>query len=431
MRQIQVFNLGKLPTADFEDFIELQEDFKISDNDKITALQMLIIERGFKYAFTAWQDVDGKLYIIDAHQRKKALKGLRQRGWDIPPIPYQPIQAASKKEAVEEIAAFNSSFATINQNTLLFEKFEIDSSTLDTFSLPFNPIAFEVSAPTAEIDYNAMSASSAEEIEEVDVPVLDETISKTGDVWLLGDHRLICGDCQSKKVIDALMRGEKADLCVTDPPYNVSYVGETDDMMTIENDSMSNDEFLSFLRQVFKSIKSVMHDGSAIYVFHADTEGANFRRAFIEAGFKFAQCCVWVKNTFAMGRQDYQWQHEPILYGWVPGAAHRWHSDRRQSTVWQFDKPNRNGIHPTMKPIPLIAYPIQNSSQPRNIVIDFFSGSGSTLIACEKNDRICRAAEIDPKYVDASVRRYRQMFPNNCITLIRDGERIDIADTGL
>ena len=266
---------------------------------------------------------------------------------------------------------------------------------------------------------------------QVDVPDESKCISRLGDVWVLGDHRLVCGDCQSKKFVDLLMQGEKADLCVTDPPYNVSYVGETAEQMTIENDSMSNDEFLSFLRQVFKSIKSVMHDGAAIYVFHADTEGSNFRRAFVEAGFKFAQCCIWMKNSFAMGRQDYQWQHEPVLYGWVPGAAHKWYSDRRQSTVWQFDRPQRNAIHPTMKPIPLIAYPIQNSSQARDTVIDFFSGSGSTLIACEKTDRICRAIELDPRYVDASVRRYRQMFPGKTITLIRDGERKDIVATGL
>lgn len=433
MKQITVYNLGNLPVADVSEFIELQEDFKLEDTEKLKALQMIIIERGFKYAFTAWQDEDGKLYIIDAHQRKKALMGLRQRGWDIPPIPYQPIQAASKKEAVEEIAAFNSSFATINQDSLLFERYEIDRNTLDTFELPFEPIAFETPESASTLDFNLSPDSEIEDVDDVEVDVPDESkcISRLGDVWVLGDHRLVCGDCQSKKFVDLLMQGEKADLCVTDPPYNVSYVGETEEQMTIENDSMSNDEFLSFLRQVFKSIKSVMHEGAAIYVFHADTEGSNFRRAFVEAGFKFAQCCIWMKNSFAMGRQDYQWQHEPVLYGWVPGAAHKWYSDRRQSTVWQFDRPQRNAIHPTMKPIPLIAYPIQNSSQARDTVIDFFSGSGSTLIACEKTDRICRAIELDPRYVDASVRRYRQMFPGKTITLIRDGERKDIVATGL
>ena len=433
MKQITVYNLGNLPVADVSEFIELQEDFKLEDTEKLKALQMIIIERGFKYAFTAWRDEDGKLYIIDAHQRKKALMGLRQRGWDIPPIPYQPIQAASKKEAVEEIAAFNSSFASINQDSLLFERYEIDRNTLDTFELPFEPIAFETPASAEIIDYNLSPDSELEDVDDVELEVPEESkcVSKLGDVWVLGDHRLVCGDCQSKKFVDLLMQGEKADLCVTDPPYNVSYVGETEEQMTIENDSMSNDEFLSFLRQVFKSIKSVMHEGAAIYVFHADTEGSNFRRAFVEAGFKFAQCCIWMKNSFAMGRQDYQWQHEPILYGWVPGAAHKWYSDRRQSTVWQFDRPQRNAIHPTMKPIPLIAYPIQNSSQARDVVIDFFSGSGSTLIACEKTDRVCRAIELDPRYVDASVRRYRQMFPGKTITLIRDGERKDIVATGL
>lgn len=315
MKQITVYNLGNLPVADVSEFIELQEDFKLEDTEKLKALQMIIIERGFKYAFTAWRDEDGKLYIIDAHQRKKALMGLRQRGWDIPPIPYQPIQASSKKEAVEEIAAFNSSFATINQDSLLFERHEIDRNTLDTFELPFEPIAFETPASAETIDYSLSPDSELEDVDDVELEVSEESkcVSRLGDVWVLGDHRLVCGDCQSKKFVDLLMQGEKADLCVTDPPYNVSYVGETEEQMTIENDSMSNDEFLSFLRQVFKSIKSVMHEGAAIYVFHADTEGSNFRRAFVEAGFKFAQCCIWMKNSFAMGRQDYQWQHEPVL----------------------------------------------------------------------------------------------------------------------
>lgn len=416
------------------EFIDLQEDFKKPDEAKLKNLQMIIIERGFKYAFTVWESPDGKRYIIDAHQRKAALLELRRRGWEIPPIPFQPIQAETKKEAVEEIAAFNSSFGTMNPDSLLFERYQIDEATLSSFSLPFEPIAFESVDVAPAMDYGVVSnTDDTDDLveEEVDVPADSETVSKTGDVWLLGDHKLICGDCQSKRVIDALMQGAKADLCVTDPPYNVSYVGETEDMMTIENDSMSSDEFLSFLRQVFKSIKDVMKPGAGIYVFHADTEGSNFRRAFVEAGFKFAQCCIWMKSSFAMGRQDYQWQHEPILYGWNPGAAHNWYSDRRQTTIWQFDRPQRNAIHPTMKPIPLICYPIQNSSKARDIVIDFFSGSGSTLIACEKTDRIGRAIEIDPKYVDASVRRYRQLFPNNTITLIRDGKEIQFSETGL
>lgn len=434
MRTITVYNLGNLPTADVAEFIDLQEDFKKPDEAKLKNLQMIIIERGFKYAFTVWESPDGKRYIIDAHQRKAALLELRRRGWEIPPIPFQPIQAETKKEAVEEIAAFNSSFGTMNPDSLLFERYQIDEATLSSFSLPFEPIAFESVDVAPAMDYGVVSnTDDTDDLveEEVDVPADSETVSKTGDVWLLGDHKLICGDCQSKRVIDALMQGAKADLCVTDPPYNVSYVGETEDMMTIENDSMSSDEFLSFLRQVFKSIKDVMKPGAGIYVFHADTEGSNFRRAFVEAGFKFAQCCIWMKSSFAMGRQDYQWQHEPILYGWNPGAAHNWYSDRRQTTIWQFDRPQRNAIHPTMKPIPLICYPIQNSSKARDLVIDFFSGSGSTLIACEKTDRIGRAIEIDPKYVDASVRRYRQLFPNNTITLIRDGKEIQFSETGL
>lgn len=434
MKEITVYNLGGLPTADVSEFHELQEDFKLENSDKLAKLQMLIIERGFKYAFCAWQAEDGKLYIIDAHQRRKALLALRKRGWDIPAIPYQPIHAADKREAVEEIAAFNSEFGDKNPNTLLFEKYEIDSNVMDTFALPFEAITVDpvsYNSGAFSIDNPEIDAEELARDVDIDIDNRDTIITQLGDIWHLGDHKLICGDSNSSKVINALMQGRKADLCVTDPPYNVAYTGATEDELTIENDEMGNDDFLSFLRQFFKSMMTAMKDGAAIYVFHADSEGENFRRAFREAGFKLSQCCVWVKNTFVIGRQDYKWQHEPILYGWKPGAGHSWHSDFRQSTVWHFDKPQRNAIHPTMKPIPLMAYAVQNSCAPRSLVIDFFSGSGSTLMACQKIDRICNAIELDPKYVDATVLRYKELFPAETITLERDGNIINYADTGL
>lgn len=192
---------------------------------------------------------------------------------------------------------------------------------------------------------------------------------------------------------------------------------------------MENDLFLVFLRQVFTTMHSVMKDGAPAYIFHADSEGENFRTAFRQAGFKFAQCCIWVKNSIVMGRQDYQWKHEPCLYGWKPGAAHTWCSDRKQSTIWNFDKPQRSSLHPTMKPIALMAHPIRNSSAPGSLVIDFFSGSGSTLMACQQIDRICYAMEIDPRYTDATVSRYRTMYKNQPVRLIRDGVTFSIEET--
>lgn len=239
----------------------------------------------------------------------------------------------------------------------------------------------------------------------------------------------MCGDCRSKSDVTALMNGQYADLIVTDPPYNVAYQGATEDELTIQNDSMENDLFATFLRQVFAVMFSILKPGGSYYIFHADSEGENFRASLRKAGFKLAQCCVWVKNSMVMGRQDYQWKHEPCLYGWKPGASHYWNSDRKQTTVWNFDKPQRNAIHPTMKPIALMAYPICNSSVSGQIVADFFSGSGSTLMACQQTDRICYAMEIDPRYVTASILRYCAMFPAQPIRLIRNGNLLTVEET--
>lgn len=419
MKTIEIYNLGNLPVAPLDEFYELQEDFKISDPDKLSKLQMLIITRGFKYAFKAWKDPDGKLWIIDAHQRKKALIALRKSGFEIPPIPYEPIFAADKKEAVEEIAAYNSEFGKKNPDTLLFEKYKIDSDTLDRFNLDFKPIALE--SPSFG---SVLSDMDDGEIKESNIPDLADTelVTKPGDLYILGDNRLLCGDSLRSDDVTKLMNGRLADCSVTDPPYNVSYVRATDDNLSIRNDSMPNDDFLVFIRQALTMIFNALKDGAASYVFHADTEGANFRIAFKQAGFKFAQCLIWVKNVFTLGRQDYQWKHEPILYGWKPGTSHTWLSDRKQATTWFFDKPQRNAEHPTMKPIALMAYPIQNSCPVRGIVIDFFAGSGPVLLAAQQVDRICYAMENDPRYCDVIVHRFKTMFPNIPIKHIREDE---------
>ncbi len=431
---IEVFNLGSLPTAPLDSFLELQEDFKKSDPDKLSKLQMLIITRGFKYAFKAWKDPDGKLWIIDAHQRRKALLALRKSGFTIPEIPYEPIFAADKKEAVEEIAAYNSEFATKNPDTLLFKKYDIDGDTMERFNLGYEVKAVDYSITTPLFAQEHESENVQEDVVDFSIPSENEdspgsVFAQSGDIWLLGNTRLMCGDCRSKTDVSALMNGQYADLLVTDPPYNVAYQGATEDELTIQNDSMENDLFATFLRQVFTVMFSILKPGGAYYVFHADSEGENFRASLRKVGFKISQCCVWVKNSMVMGRQDYQWQHEPCLYGWKPGAGHFWNSDRKQTTVWNFDKPQRNAIHPTMKPIALMAYPICNSSLPGQIVADFFSGSGSTLLACQQTDRICCAMEIDPRYVSATVSRYRAMFPEQPVRLIRGGELMNTEET--
>lgn len=429
-KTIEVFNLGKLPTAPIDAFNELQEDFKVHDPDKLSKLQMLIISRGFKYSFKVWKDPEGKLWIIDAHQRRKALLALRKYGFTIPEIPYEEIQAADKREAVEEIAAYNSEFAAKNPDTLLFKKYNIGNDDLEKFNL-----GFEIKEPTFSVGSEerlfATESDSLDikeddedfEVHEDDVAVLP------GDIFHLGDNRLMCGDCRQKKDVIALMNGRKADMLLTDPPYNVEYEGGTDDRLTIQNDSMENDLFLRFLKTVFDIMASILKPGGSFYVFHADSEGENFRRSIREAGLKIAQCCIWVKDTLVMGRQDYQWQHEPCLYGWKTGAAHFWNSDRKQTTIWKFDKPRASRLHPTMKPIALMAYPICNSSKHGDIIVDLFSGSGSTIMACQQTDRIGYAMEIDPKYVAASVRRFRAMFPQQPVTLERAGKILPQEET--
>lgn len=241
-----------------------------------------------------------------------------------------------------------------------------------------------------------------------------------GDVWTLGRHRMMCGDSTDPTAVDTLMNGVNANLVVTDPPYNVAY--ESDDGKKIQNDSMADEQFFNFLLAAFFNMASHMAKGGSAYVFHADTEGLNFRRAFKEAGFHLSGVCIWAKNSLVMGRSPYQWQHEPVLYGWLPNGNHKWYSDRKQSTIWNFDRPSKSAEHPTMKPIPLLAYPIKNSSAPNGVVMDLFGGSGSTLIACEETDRICMTMELDPRYATVIVERFRRSYPDQKITVERGGE---------
>lgn len=250
---------------------------------------------------------------------------------------------------------------------------------------------------------------------EIELP--EEPKSKYGDIYKLGNHYLMCGDSTKQEDVDKLMNNELADLVVTDPPYNVNYEGKTEDSLKIMNDHLDNEKFYSFLKQAHDNLYSHTKDGGSIYVFHADTEGFNFRKAFIDSGYKLAQCLVWIKNTFVMGRQDYQWRHEPILYGWKLGASHYFIDDRTLSTVLEFDKPNRNAEHPTMKPVELVAYLIRNSSKKDNIVLDLFGGSGSTLIACEQLERRAYMMELDPKYCDVIIDRWEK-FTNQKAELI-------------
>ncbi|MBP2657287.1 MAG: hypothetical protein H6Q69_319 [Firmicutes bacterium] len=284
---------------------------------------------------------------------------------------------------------------------------------------------------------------------------IKEPITRLGDIWQLGKHRLMCGDSTVLADVEKLMNGQQAEMVFTDPPYNVNYQGGTNDKLTIQNDNMSTEKFNAFLHDAFASMYAVTAPGGAVYVCHADSEGANFRGALQDAGWLLKQCLIWVKNQFVIGRQDYQWRHEPILYGWKPGVAHRWYGGRKQSTVieddmpiviqqnekgttatitvglstvvlkmtdfeilhtgtdedasiWRFEKPLRNGEHPTMKPIGLCARALRNSSKSGDNVLDLFGGSGSTLMAAEQTGRTCFMMELDPVYCDVIVKRWEE-----------------------
>ena len=251
--------------------------------------------------------------------------------------------------------------------------------------------------------------------------------SMQGDIYVLGRHRLMCGDSTNEEMVNKLLDGNKADMIFTDPPYNVNYEGS--DGQSIQNDNMGNEEFYNFLLSVYKNMFNSIKDGGSIYVCHADSEGLNFRKAFIDAGFKLAQCLIWVKNSFTMGRQDYQWQHEPILYGWKPGAGHYFVDDRSLSTVWFYDKPKHNDLHPTMKPLELVGQGINNGSLVGQLVLDLFGGSGSTLIASEQANRTNYSMELDEKYADVIVKRYIRFkgTTDDCY-LIRDGIKTPLKD---
>ena len=254
---------------------------------------------------------------------------------------------------------------------------------------------------------------------DIEAELKKPTFTKAGDVWTLGRHRLVCGDSTKKETYDILMDGKKANLVLTDPPYNVNYEGTAG---KIKNDHMANDAFYQFLLDAFTNMEAVMADDASIYVFHADTEGLNFRRAFADAGFYLSGCCIWKKNSLVLGRSPYQWIHEPVLFGWKKSGKHVWYAGRKETTVWEYDKPKKNADHPTMKPIALLAYPIMNSSMTNALVLDPFGGSGSTLIACEQSDRICYTVELDEKYCDVIVKRYiEQVGSAEGVTVLRDG----------
>lgn len=261
---------------------------------------------------------------------------------------------------------------------------------------------------------------------DVEKELEEPCFSKTGDIWMLGKHRIICGDATKLETYKTLLEDTKVNLVVTDPPYNVNYEGAAG---KIKNDNMEDDKFYQFLFNSFVNMEQAMADDASIYVFHADTEGLNFRKAFQDAGFYLSGCCIWKKPSLVLGRSPYQWQHEPCLYGWKKKGKHKWYAGRKETSVWEFEKSKKNADHPTMKPIALLAYPIKNSSMTNSLVLDPFAGSGSTLIACEQTGRICYAIELDEKYCDVIVKRYIEQVGNDkSVKVLRGGKEYSFTE---
>lgn len=358
--------------------------------------------------------INSDMTIIGGHQRWSVLKTLGYTEVDC-----VVIEIDKTKEKALNIA-LNKVMGEWNKELLADLIKDLQSLDYDVSMTGFEPPEID------ELFNNVHSKDTKEDDFDVEEELKTPAISKQGDVWLLGRHKLICGDSTSPEVFNTLLEGKKVNLVVTDPPYNVSYESAAG---TIQNDNMSDMDFYNFLLAAYKNMVNSMADDASIYVFHADTEGLNFRKTFVDAGLYLSGVCIWAKQSLVLGRSPYQWKHEPILFGWKKNGKHKWFADRKQSTIWNFDRPKKSELHPTMKPIALVAYPILNSSMTNGLVLDPFGGSGSTLIACEQTNRICYMIELDEKYTDVIVKRYIDQVKNDeNVYVIRDGVKIRYAD---
>jgi prophage lambdaW4, DNA methylase len=351
--------------------------------------------------------VNEDLTVIGGHQRLTVLKDLD----------YETAKCVIVDLPKEDEKALN---IALNKITGQWDEALLADLLLDLQESDFNLDLTGFEPP--EID-DILSNVHDKELSEDEFDVEEElkkpTVSRHGDIWQLGKHRVICGDSTKAETYKQLLDDRKANLVVTDPPYNVD-VEET--AGKILNDNMSDRDFYQFLLSMFTQVENHMEDDASIYVFHADTEGLNFRKAFKDAGFYLSGCCIWKKNSLVLGRSPYQWQHEPCLYGWKKKGKHQWFSDRKQTTIWEYDRPKSSKDHPTMKPIQLMAYPIQNSSMRGTIVLDPFLGSGSTLIAADQTGRVCYGIELDEKFVDVIVKRYIEVTGDTEVTVQRNHE---------
>lgn len=381
----------KIEWRSVETLIPYAKNARTHSDEQVAQIAGSIKEFGFNNPVL----VDKDNSVIAGHGR---LMAARKLGMDkVPVVELEHLTESQRKAYVlaDNRIALNSGWDT----SMLSLELQDLKDDIDLSLLGFDP---------DELDALLNPIEETEGLTDEDaVPdVPDEPKTKLGDIYILGNHRLMCGDSCSITDMEKLVNGRQVDMWLTDPPYNVAYEGKTKDALTIQNDSMSNDGFRQFLRDAYVNADLVMKPGAVFYIWHADSEGYNFRGAAFDAGWKVRQCLIWKKSTMVMGRQDYHWKHEPCLYGWKEGAGHLWAADRKQTTILEFNKPSRNGEHPTMKPVALFEYQMLNNTKGNDIVLDSFGGSGTTLLAAEKNGRHAYLMELDPKYCDVIVKRW-------------------------
>lgn len=381
-----------LPIGDLKAY---ERNAKLHPAEQIQQIKTSIQEFGFNDPVAVWNDNE----IIEGHGRLIAAKELGYT--EIPVIRLDSLTDEQRKAymLVHNKLTMDTGF---DLELLNIELGSINDIDMTEFGFEFEMFSDD-SSEVVEDDYN-------EELPE-------EPKSKLGDIYQLGRHRLMCGDSTDAEQVKVLTNGELVDMLLTDPPYNVAYEGKTKDKLKIKNDNMEDTAFRQFLCSAFSAANEVMKAGAVYYIWHSDSEGYNFRGACHDIGWQVREVLIWNKNSMVLGRQDYQWKHEPCLYGWKDGASHLWASDRKQTTVIDFNKPNKSDIHPTMKPVGLFDYQIQNNTKGGDIVLDLFNGSGTTIIACEQNGRKAYCMELDPKYVDAAIDRWEKFTGQKAVKL--------------
>ena len=405
--KLQVLPISDLNPADYNPRKKLKPGDK-----EYESIKKSIEEFGFADPLV----VNSDMTIIGGHQRLTVATALGYTE-----VPCAVVDVDKTQEKALNIA-LNKITGEWNKELLADLIKELQDADFDMGKTGFEP-------PEIEQLFNSVHDKKITEDDfDVDAELAKPNMAQAGDVWLLGKHRVICGDSILPETYERLMDGSKANMVLTDPPYNVN-VEET--AGKIKNDNMADDDFYKFLFAAFVNMEQSMEADASIYVFHADTQGLNFRKAFTDAGFYLSGCCIWKKNALVLGRSPYQWQHEPCLFGWKKDGKHQWYSDRKQTTIWEYDRPKSSKEHPTMKPIALMAYPIQNSCMSNCIVLDPFLGSGSTLIACEQTGRICYGIELDEKFVDVIVNRYiEQRGSAEDVSVIRNNMKISYQQLG-